>query len=100
VLPRDSNLMSIRDLTFEHVVLLEEMIRMAGIIAMKLFGLEEDDIRSYFHYRTGVWNLHMHITSLNVPFGHNDHDAHAVIENIKLKGNYYQTMTIPISLRY
>lgn len=63
-------------------------------VCKKVFRLNSDELKLYFHYPPSTYHLHLHC----VWVGYNDpsvnferaHDYDSVIRNIKLDPNYYR----------
>uniref|UniRef100_A0A8D8VZX4 m7GpppX diphosphatase n=1 Tax=Cacopsylla melanoneura TaxID=428564 RepID=A0A8D8VZX4_9HEMI len=93
---------SIRDLTAEHLPLLEN-IRDQGLKAIEdKYGVSKSQLRIYLHYQPSYYHLHVHFTYLqyDAPGIHTEraHLLSTVIANIKLFPDYYQKATIPFTL--
>lgn len=93
---------SIRDLTAQHLPLLEN-IQTQGIEAIReKYGVLKSQLRIYLHYQPSYYHLHVHFTYLQYEApGISTERAHllsSVIENIKLLPDYYQKATIPFTL--
>lgn len=95
---KQEGLYSIRELTDQHINLLEKVKNKGCEIIEKKFGLSEEQLKIYFHYRPTVWQLHMHFVCLflKTPASsiERSHSLYSVIENIKIDPNYYQTVKI------
>ncbi|VDN30964.1 unnamed protein product [Gongylonema pulchrum] len=100
---RRRGIRSIRDLTANDLPLLNN-IREKGYLAIReKYGIDEHQIRAYFHYQPTYYHLHVH-------FIHVSYDAPAsgvakaylledVINNIKLVPDYYQRATLTFILK-
>eukprot|EP00347_Sterkiella_histriomuscorum_P014998 403358702 len=103
VFPYDRKLKTIRDLTQEHLPLLEEMLSLTNRLISETYKLPLSQIRAFFHYHPTFYNLHIHFTHVSQlekvgAFLGRGHSLEDVIDNIKMKGDYYQTKTIMVSL--
>ena len=92
---------SIRDLTAEHIPLLEDMLRVTEQIE-KIYKIPACMLRTYFHYKPSTWHLHLHINNINSPknYCYNIERCHTlanVINNIKCDGNYYKKVDLQVT---
>ena len=98
----DSSIRSIRDLTTKHLLLLEHMYQTGTTQIEKQLGIPEDQLKAYFHYHPSYWWLHLHFSHLNNTDGcaiDRCHEFHQVCQNIKLKADYYQSVSLRIKER-
>uniref|UniRef100_A0AAR5PA77 m7GpppX diphosphatase n=1 Tax=Dendroctonus ponderosae TaxID=77166 RepID=A0AAR5PA77_DENPD len=96
-------LKSIRDLTAEHLPLLNK-IKATTINAIKSkYGLDGSQLRIYLHYQPSFYHLHIHFTYLRheAPgiLAERAHLLTTVISNLELISDYYQKATIPFVVR-
>jgi diadenosine tetraphosphate (Ap4A) HIT family hydrolase len=94
---------TIRDLRYEHLDLLKEMVHTKTIVAKK-YGLELNKIRAYFHYHPSVYHLHLHLTHVNSHDGYGRYfSLESIISSIERDPDYFLTATfnyiIPRRLR-
>lgn len=99
----DRSIMSIRDLNDKHLSLLEN-IKLKSLEAIKSkYGLEAKKIRAYFHYQPTFYHLHCHFTYLQYEapgnFCEKSHLLNSVIDNIRMKSDYYQQATLTFAVR-
>lgn len=99
----DRGIKSIRDLNEKHLPLLEK-IKTESLKAIKdKYGLDAKQIRAYFHYQPTFYHLHVHFTYLQYDapgiFCEKSHLLNTVINNIKLKPDYYQQATLTFVAR-
>ena len=98
------NIMSLRDLTFDHLPLLQNIISKGCAAIHDKYSLSEDELRIFIHYQPSYYHLHVHFTSLSytAPGIHTEraHLLQSVIQNIKLLPDYYQTTDLffPVKL--
>jgi len=96
-LVRDKRIKSIRDLNGTHLELLE-MIYNDNIAQIEtLFGLKKDQLRIFVHYYPQYYHFHIHFCSVKINFGIESGKAMLlkdIIQNIKLKSDYYQKCTL------
>ena len=97
---KDRTIHSIRELTAEHIPLLEKIRKISCATILEKYGIAEDQLRIYFHYPPSAWRLHVHFNLFS-----NDHAGSSVdcaisltqiINNIKLIPNYYQLVDLEI----
>jgi len=101
VMRRD--LPSLRALTAEHLPLLKNVYDKGCKALSEKYGIQRDKLRVYLHYQPTFYHLHVHFTNLDFEAaGTGIGKAHAlldVIDNIELKGDYYQCNTMTFNLR-
>ena len=101
-IPRRRDLKSIRDLTGDHVTLLEDMRRNALRVFKERFDVAADELVAFFHYRPSFFHLHVHFR--HVRRGDacgsgggavlREHLLDDVIDNLKLSSGYYREKTL------
>uniref|UniRef100_A0A915PSN8 m7GpppX diphosphatase n=1 Tax=Setaria digitata TaxID=48799 RepID=A0A915PSN8_9BILA len=100
---RRKGIKSIRDLTANDLPLLENICEKSYAAIKKKYGIDEHQIRAYFHYQPSFYHLHVH-------FIHVSYDAPAsgvakahlledVINNIRLVPDYYQRSTLTFTVK-
>lgn len=99
-LPRRKDLLSIRDLDGSNIDLIEQIDKISRNVIESVYNLNNDRIRSYFHYYPSYWHLHVHFdtyeqstSSDSVDFCRSLHD---VVENVKIDPNYYKKITFNV----
>lgn len=99
-LPKRRDILSIRDLDGSNINLIKEIDKVGREQLFKLYNLNDNQIRSYFHYHPSFWHLHIHFDTYNqltpsvsVDFCRLVHD---VIENITIDSDYYKKATLNI----
>ncbi len=96
----DRTLKSLRDLRGDkHVQLLKSILEEGTKAIENKYGLPRQQQRVYIHYQPSFYHLHVHFTNLNAPLlnGKEVERAHLiqqVIQNLELKYDYYQTVTL------
>lgn len=96
---QNRNIKSIRDLTQNHLHLLEN-IRDKGTSAIirRFEMMKKEKLRVFFHYQPTYYHLHVHFTHVGyAPPGINIGKAHLlddVIDNIQLYDDFYQKKTL------
>ena len=100
VMRRD--LHTLRDLTAEHLPLLEAINQHGRKAIADKFSLSLQEIRVFIHYQPSFYHLHVHFTHIKAQHGgfqsERAHMLSTVIENIKLMSNYYQRIALEFSL--
>jgi m7GpppX diphosphatase len=101
-IPFNNKIFSIRDLNETHLELLEKFYKARKALA-NYFKVHKNQIRCFVHYPPSFYYLHVHYlhveyesssTTINRAI-----DLHTIINNIKLKSDYYQTMPLEILLQ-
>lgn len=89
------NIKSIRDIKLEHIPLLDKIKKEGIKVCENIFGIDENQIKIYFHYPPSTYHLHIHFTwiglnNLSTNF-ERAYDYDSVKQNIKLDPNYYKS---------
>nr|XP_019939422.1 PREDICTED: m7GpppX diphosphatase [Paralichthys olivaceus] len=97
------NIKSLRDLTLEHIPLLQNILQRGKEAILKCYNLPASKLRVYLHYQPSYYHLHIHFTKLGyeVP-GCGVERAHLladVIQNLQSDPKYYKTRTLYFPLR-
>ncbi|KAJ1918654.1 hypothetical protein H4219_002457 [Mycoemilia scoparia] len=104
VLVHRRDLKSLRDLTAQHLPLLNNIQdKVIGAVKDKFPGFHSDQLRFYIHYQPSYYHLHIHVTNVQLEtpsmFAGRAHMLDTVIDNITTFGSdYYQKATIPFVL--
>lgn len=96
---KDKQLKSIRELTGNHVGMLESIYYYSLKTINDKFGYKATELRAYFHYHPSFWHLHIHfnlIQNSDLATIDRSHSLRSVIENLKVMSNYYQTVPLEI----
>nr|XP_057918988.1 m7GpppX diphosphatase [Doryrhamphus excisus] len=97
------NIKSLRDLTSEHLPLLQNIFQKAKEAIVKHSSLPASKLRVYLHYQPSYYHLHVHFTKLGYEApGCGVERAHLladVIQNLQTDPNYYKTRTLYFPLR-
>ncbi|XP_030595475.1 m7GpppX diphosphatase [Archocentrus centrarchus] len=93
-----SNIKSLRDLTSEHILLLQNIFQKGKEAIFQRYNLPATKLRVYLHYQPSYYHLHVHFTNLGykVP-GCGVERAHLitdVIQNLQSDPHYYKTRTL------
>ncbi|KAF7648411.1 hypothetical protein LDENG_00157300 [Lucifuga dentata] len=94
---------SLRDLTSEHLPLLQNIDQKGKEAILQRYGLPASKLRVYLHYQPSYYHLHVHFTALGYEApGCGVERAHLltdVIQNLQLDPQYYKTRTLYFPLR-
>lgn len=98
VFPTDRELHTIRDLNFIHVDLLTYIKNKTLEIIKTKYGFDSSIIKMFVHYSPSTYHLHIHFvlisnTDVNSSVEYS-HDLDSIINILKIKSNYYQTIDI------
>jgi len=95
---KNPELNSMRDLTGDHLTLLENVKNKSLEVIKEKFELTEDQLKIFFHYRPSVWQLHMHFVCLFFKTSSSSieraHSIYSVLENLKLDSDYFKKVKI------
>jgi len=99
-MPTDRNLRSIRTLDACHISLLEHMKLVTLQVIRDKYGLEEGNIKMYFHYEPSTYHLHIHFVNISSNQLHSSveysHELNSVIFNLKMNSDYYKIIKLNI----
>ena len=94
----DQKLCSIRDLTGDHVGLLQSAQKQINTVLKEKFKLEEGTCRMYFHYPPTFYRLHIHVSNTRIQaataLADRSHMLPTVIGNLKIAPDYYQRISL------
>jgi m7GpppX diphosphatase len=94
----DPQLHSLRDLRGHHVPCLEKVEQCLKEVLEEKVGISTNRCRVFFHYPPTFYRLHIHVMSLSLESLNcrveRCHDFFLVIQNLKLKGDYYKDITL------
>ncbi|XP_039871116.1 m7GpppX diphosphatase [Simochromis diagramma] len=94
---------SLRDLTSEHVPLLQNIFQKGKEAILQRYNLPASKLRVYLHYQPSYYHLHVHFTKLGYDApGCGVERAHLiadVIQNLQSNPQYYKTRTLYFPLR-
>lgn len=98
----DPSIRTIRDLTADHVPMLERMNELCMNVITEETGLERQDVMVFANYPPSVYKLHFHFCA---PFfkssaydGFRIHPLSTIINNLKLFPDYYKLSTFDVPL--
>lgn len=91
---KNRTLHSLRDLTIEHVGLLNHIYQQTGKIINEKYGFEPEQLKCFVHYSPTCYQLHVHFTLSTNTNVHSSveysHHLLDVIKNLVLCDTYYQ----------
>lgn len=95
---KHKDLYSLRELTGEHISLLQSIEKKTLEIIYEKYGVESKYIDSYFHYQPSTWHLHIHFCHIDCVDSdtRNKHDLNNVVQNLKLDPYYYRNTDLKI----
>jgi m7GpppX diphosphatase len=96
---RQRDIFSIRELSADHVPLLEHMKNTSLDIIEKQFNVKKENLRMYFHYHPSTWHLHLHINVLSLNTSSSveySYELGQVIQNLKIDSNYYKKIILDV----
>lgn len=97
--PKNKLLRTMRDLTFNDIPLLEDIISKSKQFIISNFPINLNEIEAHFHYPPTVMLLHIHFELVNngkcrKPL--KEYPIHNVIENLKIDSDYYKKINLQI----
>jgi m7GpppX diphosphatase len=101
-IPYDDKIFSLRDLNENHLPLLEKFYNARKNLA-KYYNVHKNQIRCFVHYPPSFYYFHVHY--LNVEYESNSTginraiDLYSIMNNIKVKSDFYQTVPLEILLQ-
>ena len=105
VFVKDYSLHSLRALNQSHLPLLEELQQKTLQILNEKYGLKESEVITFVHYIPSFWILHVHFVTIHSPRYRTANcvigraiTLNDVIQNIKMKNDYYQTVDLRVKL--
>ncbi|XP_077465430.1 m7GpppX diphosphatase-like [Stigmatopora argus] len=97
------NIKSLRDLKFEHIPLLQNILQKGKEAILQRYNLPASKLRVYLHYQPSYYHLHVHFTKLGYDApGCGVERAHLltdVIQNLQSDSHFYKTRSISFPLR-
>jgi m7GpppX diphosphatase len=99
-MPTDKSLRTIRTLDVSHLPLLEHMKKATLDLIREKYGLEQGDIKMYFHYEPSTYHLHIHFVNAASCHLHSSveysHELNSVMFNLKIMPDYYKIALLNI----
>jgi m7GpppX diphosphatase len=100
---KDKNLYSIRELTKEHINILQKSVDNGKRVIEEKYNICSDKLLCFFHYHPSVWQLHIHFMNISNTSIKSDsyslpraHLVSSVIENLKVNSDYYKIVSIEV----
>lgn len=97
-IPTDKSLRTIRDLTGNNIELLEYMREKTFESIKSKYNFDPENIKAYFHYPPSTHHLHVHFVLISNKYVNSSiecsHDLSTVIEILKAKPDFYQTIVM------
>lgn len=93
---------SLRDLTGEHIELLENIVETSLSKIYRLYAVPSEKIKVFIHYRPSVWHLHIHFVHMDANYDKffscatGSHMINNIIFNLKMDTDYYKKITLQI----
>ncbi|KAI2798331.1 hypothetical protein BLOT_014991 [Blomia tropicalis] len=96
------DLHSLRDLTNEHLPLLEAIYERGRQVLADKYSIDPQQFRVFIHYQPSFYHLHVHFTHIKAEHigfqAERSHMLSTVIANIRLMSDYYQRITLEFPL--
>ena len=97
-IPIDKTIRTIRELTRDHFFLLKHMKKITLDKIEEVFGLKEENLKIFFHYKPSTFHLHLHFVNTK----HKDigllmeysHELDSVLFNLQMDDNYYKNIRL------
>ncbi|KAF6717377.1 m7GpppX diphosphatase [Oryzias melastigma] len=100
---RPRSIQSLRDLTSEHLPLLQNIFQKGKEAILQRYNLPASQLRVYLHYQPSYYHLHVHFTRLGYEApGCSVERAHLlsdVVQNLQRDPEFYKTRTLYFPLR-
>jgi m7GpppX diphosphatase len=97
-IPLDKQLRTVRELTKEHIPLLQHMKKTTLEKIEEVYGLKEGSLKIYFHYEPSTYHLHIHFVNIRFKDAGSSveysHDLDSVIFNLSLDSDYYRKIKL------
>jgi m7GpppX diphosphatase len=97
-LVHDRTLRSLRDITAQHLPLLENIRDKGSAAIEKKYSVPRDELRIYVHYQPSYYHMHVHFTHLTfmAPGAHvgKAHLLDDIIDNVGLMSDFYARKTM------
>lgn len=103
VFPIDRKLHTLRDLNSVHIELLEYIKNITLEVIKEKYGFDSNIIKMFVHYAPSTYHLHIHFvlvsnTDVNSSIEYS-YELDTIINILKLKSDYYQSVDIDIKKR-
>jgi len=97
-MPIDITLRCIRSLNSSHIHLLEHMKRTALDVIKCKYGLDENQLKMFFHYEPSTYHLHIHFVNVSYHDSRSSveysHELNSVLFNLSICPTYYQDVIL------
>lgn len=100
---KDKNLYSIRELTKDHIDILQQSLNNGKKMIEEKYNINSDKLLCFFHYHPSVWQLHIHFMNISNTSTKSDsyslpraHLVSSVIENLKINSDYYKIVKLEV----
>lgn len=95
---RRRDLRSIRDLTGEHLPLLENIKQNGYRVIKEKYDIDPEYLQVYFHYQPSYYHLHIHFNTIHYDhprlFVGSSHLLDTVISNLQIDSDFYKKATL------
>lgn len=96
--PKDKSLHSIRELTNQHIWLLNYIKCQTLKVIKNTYGFDKEIIKMYIHYAPSTYHLHVHFVLVsNIDANSSveySHELNNVIQILEIKSDFYQKITM------
>ena len=97
-IPKRKDIKSLRDLTSEHIELLEHIQKNTIKFIKDKYNIDESKLKIYFHYPPSTWHLHIHFSTIENTDSscstEYSYPLYQVIFNLKLCSDYYKKIDL------
>jgi len=102
---KDKNLYSIRELTRDHINILQQSVDIGKEVIEQKYNIDSNKLLCFFHYRPSVWQLHIHFMNISNTNKHSKTESYSlprahlvssVIENLKVNSDYYRIVKLEV----
>ena len=91
---------NIRDLTYDHIGLLEDLLVKSKKEIFSKHGIRDDKLLAYVHYHPSYYIFHVHFTLISndnfIDSNFRNIFLSEIIQNLKIKKDYYQNIDIDV----
>ena len=91
---------SLRDLTAEHINLLQHILKNSLSTIKKIYNINEKHLKIYIHYPPSTWHLHIHFcTVANIYASSSVEHSYAlnqIIFNLNMCSDYYKKIDMEV----
>jgi m7GpppX diphosphatase len=98
--PFDKSIRSLRDLTAEHIPLLNFMKEKTFEVIKERYNIPLTQIKTFVHYCPSTYHFHIHFVNILNPYNLSSveysHDLNSIIFNLKLCSDYYKLINLNV----